>query len=108
MGYLVNKYLKGDAKVKEKEIFEQFLRVSQINEEDVIDYRYCTEFYTGVFIPNSIIIQLKGHKHIIYTAYNIDNVVKELSSAMGNNTDFEQGFHHALDEVKNYYNYHLK
>lgn len=97
--------------MKEKEIFEQFLQVSQINEEDVIDYRYCTENYAGVYISNSIIIQLKGnyeHKHIIYTAYDIDNVVKELSTAMGNNTDFEKGFHHALDEVKNYYNYHLK
>lgn len=28
--------------------------------------------------------------------------VRELSKSMGNNTQFEQGFHFALDEIRNY------
>ena len=91
--------------MKEKEIFEQFLRVSQIPKEDIIDYRYCTKFYAGVYVPNSIIIQLNDkyeYKNIIYTAYDINTVVEELRKTMGTNNLFEQGFHNALDEVQNY------
>ena len=77
-----------------------------VPEDDIVDYRFCTKFYTGIYIPNSIIIQLKKEKYeenyIIYTAYNINSVVSELSQTMGNNNLFEQGFHAALDEVKNY------
>ena len=92
--------------MKEKEIFEQFLNVSGVPEDDIVDYRFCTKFYAGIYIPNSIIIQLKKEKyeenHIIYTAYDINSVVSKLSQTMGNNNLFEQGFHAALDEVKNY------
>ena len=92
--------------MKEKEIFEQFLNVSGVPEDDIVDYRFCTKFYAGIYIPNSIIIQLKKEKyeenHIIYTAYDINSVVSELSQTMGNNNLFEQGFHAALNEVKNY------
>lgn len=45
--------------MKEKEIFEQFLNVSGVPEDDIVDYRFCTKFYAGIYIPNSIIIQLK-------------------------------------------------
>lgn len=36
------------------------------------------------------------------TACDIDEMVKELSVAMGNGSGFEQGFQYALEEVKNY------
>lgn len=36
------------------------------------------------------------------TACDIDEMVKELSAAMGNGSGFEQGFQYALEEVKNY------
>jgi hypothetical protein len=92
--------------MKEKEIFEQFLSVSGISKEDVCDYRFCTKFYTGIYIPNSIMIQLKREKyeenHIIYTAYDINATVDELAKAVGNKTQFEQGFNSALNEVRNY------
>ena len=40
------------------------------------------------------------------TACDIDEMVKELGAAMGsgNRSAFEQGFHYALEEVKNYGN----
>lgn len=91
--------------MKEKEIFEQFLETSNIPKEDVIDYRYCTKFYAGIYIEDAIIIQLSKkyeHNHIIYKANNIGNVCKELSESMGNNTQFKQGFQEALNEVKSY------
>jgi hypothetical protein len=92
--------------MKEKEIFEQFLRISEIPKEDVVDYRFCTKFYAGIYITNAIIIQLKKDKYenniIIYTAYDIDNVINELKQYMGFKTEFEQGFHHALDEIRSY------
>lgn len=92
--------------MKEKEVFEQFLRVSEIPEEDVVDYRFCTKFYAGIYITNAIIIQLKKDKYdnniIIYTAYDIDNILNELKQSMECKTQFEQGFHHALDEIRNF------
>ena len=92
--------------MKEKEIFEQFLNMSGVPKEDVVDYRFCTKLYAGIYIPNSIIIQLKKEKyeenHIIYTAYDINSVIFELSQTMGKDDLFEQGFHTALLEVKNY------
>lgn len=86
------------------EIYEQFKRVSKLTDEDIVDYRPCTEFYAGVNMPNSIIVELKNNnpKHIIYTAYDINETVTELGKVMGNNTLFEQGFHYALEEVKYY------
>lgn len=68
--------------MKEKQIYEQFLQSSNISEQDIIDYRYCTKFYAGLYIPNAIIIQLKNGEHIIYEAYDIDNVAKELNEVM--------------------------
>ena len=41
--------------MKEKEIFEQFLNVSGVPEDDIVDYRFCTKFYAGIYIPNSIL-----------------------------------------------------
>lgn len=90
--------------MKEREIFDQFLNMSGIPKEDVVDYRFCTKFYAGIYIPNSIIIQLKKDKYeanyIIYTAYDIDSITDEIAKTMGNNNLFEQGFHAALNEVK--------
>lgn len=91
--------------MKEKEIFEQFLQVSNVKKEDVVDYRSCTEFYVGIYIPNAIVIQLNNkykNKEIIYTAFDVETVVDELSKTTENNTEFEQGFHSALEEVKHY------
>ena len=42
--------------MKEKEIYEQFLQVSGIPEKDIVDYRYCTKFYAGIDITDSITI----------------------------------------------------
>ena len=67
--------------MKEREIFEQFLQVSNVEKEDVIDYRSCTEFYADISLPNTISIQLSKkykNKEIIYTASDIDTVVNEL------------------------------
>ena len=89
--------------MKEKEIYEQFLRVSGISEEDVIDYRYCTKFYTGIYIQNAITIQLRNGKTIIYEAFDIDTITKELNEAMGTgNSLFMQGYRSALEDVKSY------
>ena len=49
-----------------KEIFEQFLQLSALKEEDILDYRACTPFYAGLYIPNAITIQLKNNKEIIF------------------------------------------
>lgn len=89
----------------EKEIFEQFLSVSEISKDDVVDYRFCTKLYAGMNIPNSIIIQLKDkheYRHIIYTAYDVKAMVDELRKSMGKRTGFEQGYHAALDDVDSY------
>lgn len=69
--------------MKEKEIYEQFLRVSGISEKEVIDYRYCTKFYAGTYIQNAITIQLRNGKTIIYEAFDIDTITKELNEAIG-------------------------
>ena len=73
--------------MKEKEIFEQFLNVTKIPKEDVIDYRYCTEFYAGVYIQDAIIIQLVKGKydfdHLVYKANTTDeNTIKTKSLAI--------------------------
>lgn len=89
--------------MKEKEIYEQFLRVSGISEEDIVDYRYCTELYAGIDIPNAITIQLRSGKSIIYEAYDVDTITKELSEAMGTgNSLFMQGYREALENVRSY------
>lgn len=58
--------------MSEKEIFEQFLEKSHMPKEDVVDYRYCTEFYAGFYIEDAIIIQLVKNKydftHLVYVA----------------------------------------
>lgn len=89
--------------MKEKEIYDQFLRESDIREEEIVDYRYCTKFYAGIDISNAIIIQLKNGKSIIYKAHDIDTIVKELNEAMksGNNL-FIQGYRTALEDVRCY------
>ncbi len=89
--------------MKEKEIYEQFLRVSGLAKEDIVDYRYCTKLYAGIDIPNALTIELKGGKIIIYEAYDIDTIVKELSEAMGTgNSTFMQGYRNALEDVRSY------
>lgn len=101
----INKDLVNSRKenMKEKEIYEQFLRVSGISEDDIVDYRYCTKFYAGIYIPNAITVQLRSGKSIIYEAYDIDTITKELSEAMGTgNSLFMQGYRNALEDVKGY------
>lgn len=59
--------------ISEKEIFELFLKSSNIPKDDIIDYRYCTEFYVGFTISNAIIIQLNKkyeYKYIVYSVYD--------------------------------------
>lgn len=86
--------------MKIKEIYEQFLKVSGLSEEDIVDYRYCTNFYEGIDIPNAITIQMKDGKTIIYKAYDIDTAVKELSETIENEDDiFIQGYKKALEEM---------
>ena len=72
--------------MKEKEIFEQFLNVTKIPKEDVIDYRYCTEFYAGAYIQDAIIIQLIKGKydfdHLVYKANTTDENTAETKSSV--------------------------
>ena len=89
--------------MKEKEIYEQFLQVSGIPEKDIVDYRYCTKFYEGMDITDAITIQLRNGKSIIYKAYDINTVTKELSDAMcAGNSEFMQGYRAALEDVRSY------
>ena len=59
------------------ELYAQFLEESNIPEEDIIDYRYCTNFYAGIYIENAIIIQLKKGK------YNFEHLVYQVCSNEG-------------------------
>lgn len=58
----------------EKEIFDQFINETGIPRKNVIDYRYCTKFYAGLYIENAIIIQFKkglyDFEHLVYKVSN--------------------------------------
>lgn len=58
--------------MREKEIYEQFLKETNIPEENIIDYRYCTKFYAGFYIQDAIIIQFRkgvyDFEHLVYKA----------------------------------------
>lgn len=90
--------------MKEKEIFEQFLKLSGVAEEEVVDYRYCTKFYAGMYIEDAIIIQLKDTKnYIIFKACDLNTITEELGKAMGSGESlFMQGYRSALENVKSY------
>lgn len=55
--------------VTHRDIFNQFLDITGINEEKVLDYRPCTNFYAGIDIPMAIIVQLRIGRELIYV-YN--------------------------------------
>lgn len=61
-----------EKKLSDEEIFEQFLHETNMPKENIVDYRYCTEFYAGFYIENAIIIQFKkgayDFDHLVYKA----------------------------------------
>ena len=58
--------------MKEKEIYMQFLQETNIPEENIVDYRYCTKIYAGIYVKDAIIIELKkgvyAFEHLVYKA----------------------------------------
>ena len=67
---------------------------------DELKKRYTNLFVSAYGVKCAEMFQ--GVINQMETACDIDEMVKDLSAAMGNGSGFEQGFQSALEEVKYY------